>query len=292
MLGLAILLCVAIVINYNEYPVTAILFDGSTGVFKRVSPPAILPYPSQKSKVWLAFHQKRMSTPRIGYTIRTRDREYFQKWRITYWFALTMFGAEPVPLYPDADLDKLCPTLDGILLTGGGDVHPKFFGQEIAGTQMDSVHVEADVLELAIARRAAASGKPLMGICRGIQVINVALGGSLHQHIEGHAQRTNSFGGPPTQHQVQIAPGSLLARTLHNLPSILANTYHHQAVDEQNIAPGLQIVARAPDGIVEALELPTHPFFLGVQWHPERMFELPTEHRNLFKALVQAARQA
>jgi len=231
-------------------------------------------------------------TPRIGYTIRTRSREYFLKWRINYWFALTLVGAEPVPIYPDMALDEICPTLDGLLLTGGGDVHPRFFGQEIAGTQMDSVHEEADVMEIELVQRAAASGKPLMGICRGIQVINVALGGALHQHIDGHAQAVNSFDGPPTQHLVQVQQGSLLARTLGVSTSILTNTYHHQAVDENALGPGLHISARAADGIVEALELPGHPFFLGVQWHPERLFELPVEHRNLFQALVRAAGRA
>jgi putative glutamine amidotransferase len=230
-----------------------------------------------------------MASPRIGYTFKNRNREYFLKWRTSYWYALAMAGGEPVPIYPDDDLNALCPTLDGVLLTGGGDVHPRFFGQEIAGTQMDSVNEALDELELTIARRAAAAGKPLLGICRGIQVINIALGGGLIQHIEGHAQVANTFDGPPTQHVVHIEPDSLLARTLANGSAALVNTYHHQAVPEDDLAPGLRVTARAEDGVVEALELAGHPFYLGVQWHPERLYELGAEQRNLFRALIAAA---
>jgi len=230
-----------------------------------------------------------MTAPRIGYTFNDRSREYFIKWRTTYWFAITMFGGEPVPIYPDDDLDALCATLDGVILAGGGDVHPRRFGQEPNGTLMESVHEARDDLEIAIARRAAASNKPLLGICRGIQVMNIALGGGLIQHIDGHAQVANTFEGPPTQHSVRIAPGSLLARTLANGLTATVNTYHHQAVPEDDLAPGLRATAWAEDGVVEALELDGHPFFLGVQWHPERLYELGPEQRNLFRALIAAA---
>ena len=230
-----------------------------------------------------------MNSPRIGYTFKDRSRDYFLKWRTTYWYAIVMAGGEPVPIYPGDDLDALCPTLDGVILTGGGDVHPRFFGQENQGTQMDSVHEARDELELAIARRAAAAGKPLLGICRGIQVMNIALGGGLIQHIEGHAQVANTFDGPPTQHQVRLQPGSLLARTLAHGPTAMVNTYHHQAVPADNLGAGLQATAWAEDGVVEALELAGHPFYLGVQWHPERLYELGPEQRKLFAALITAA---
>ncbi len=229
-------------------------------------------------------------TPRIGYTFKNRTREFFLKWRTTYWYAIVMAGGEPVPIYPGDDLDALCPALDGVVLTGGGDVHPRHFGQEPDGTQMDSVHEGRDELELAIARRAAASGKPLLGICRGIQVMNIALGGGLIQHIEGHAQVANTFEGPPTQHAVCIEPDSLLARTLDNGATATVNTYHHQAVPADDLAPGLRATAWAEDGVIEALEMPGHPFYIGVQWHPERLYELGPEQRNLFRALVAAAK--
>jgi putative glutamine amidotransferase len=231
-----------------------------------------------------------MTTPRIGYTARERNREYFLKWRTAYWYAIAMFGGDPVPIYPDDDLDALCPTLDGVILTGGGDVHPRRFGQEPAGTKMESIHEEQDEQELAVARRAAAAGKPLLGICRGIQVMNVALGGGLIQHVEGHAQVINSFDGPPTQHAIRVEEGSLLARTLQNGASNVVNTYHHQVVAADDIAPGLRATAWAEDGMVEALEMPGHPYYIGVQWHPERMYEIGPEHRNLFRALIEAAK--
>ncbi len=231
-----------------------------------------------------------MTTPRIGYTFKNRTREFFLKWRTTYWYAIVMAGGEPVPVYPDSNLDTLCPTLDGVILTGGGDVHPRRFGQEPDGTLMDSVQEARDELELAIARRAAETGKPLLGICRGIQVMNIALGGGLIQHIEGHAQVANTFEGPPTQHPVQVAPDSLLARTLRVNPGAVVNTYHHQAVPADNLAPGLRATAWAEDGTVEALEMPDHPYYIGVQWHPERLYELGPEQRNLFTALIASAK--
>ena len=230
-----------------------------------------------------------MPTPRIGYTFRTRKREYFLKWQKDYWFAIALFGGEPVPIYPDDDLDALLPTLDGVILTGGGDVHPRFFGQENRGTQMDTVDEARDAMELAVARYAAEHGLPLLGVCRGIQVMNIALGGGLIQHIEGHAQVANTFDGPPTRHPVRVEPGSLLARTLNVNPGLMVNTYHHQAVPGDDLGAGLKVVAWADDGVVEGLEMPGHPYFVGVQWHPERLYELGPEHRRLFHALIEAA---
>jgi putative glutamine amidotransferase len=227
--------------------------------------------------------------PRIGYTFKNRTREFFLKWQRDYWFAIVMNGGDPVPIYPDDDLDALLPTLDGIILTGGGDVHPRFFGEENRGTQMDTVDEARDAMELAVARWAAEQGTPLLGICRGIQVMNIALGGGLIQHIEGHAQVANTFDGPPTQHAVRVAPDSLLARTLGVNPGLMVNTYHHQAVPAEALGAGLRTVAWAEDGVVEGLELPGHPFFLGVQWHPERLYELGPEHHRLFQRLLDAA---
>ncbi len=230
-----------------------------------------------------------MSAPRIGYTSKLRSRKFFLDWQKEYWFAITMMGGEPVPIYPDSDLDELYANLDGVILTGGGDVHPRFFGEEINGTQVDTIHEARDEMELAVARRAAASGKPLLGICRGIQVMNIALGGSLIQHIEGHAQVANSFDGEPTQHLVRLDVESQLARVLDVNPATRVNTYHHQAVPEDALGAGLRVAAWAEDGVVEALELPGHPFYIGVQWHPERLYELGPEHRNLFRALIETA---
>ena len=227
--------------------------------------------------------------PRIGYTNKQRGRDYFLQWQKDYWYAIVMYGGEPVPIYPDDDLDALLPTLDGLILTGGGDVHPRFFGQENQGTQMDTVDEARDAMELAAARYAAEHGLPLLGVCRGIQVMNIALGGGLIQHIEGHAQVANTFDGPPTQHPVRVAPDSLLARTLRVTPGLMVNTYHHQAAPADALGAGLRVSAWAGDGVVEGLELPGHPFFVGVQWHPERMYELGPEHRHLFRALLDAA---
>jgi len=231
-----------------------------------------------------------MTSPRIGYTFRKREREYFLKWRKDYWYAIVMFGGDPVPIYPDDDLDALLPALDGVILTGGGDVHPRFFGEVNRGTQMDTVDEARDRMELRLAREAVARGLPSLGICRGIQVMNIALGGGLIQHIEGHAQVANTFDGPPMQHLVRVEPDSLLARALDVNPSLMVNTYHHQAVPADALGEGLRAVAWAEDGVIEGLEHLDHPFFVGVQWHPERLYELDEAHRGLFRALIHAAR--
>jgi putative glutamine amidotransferase len=147
-------------------------------------------------------------------------------------------------------------------------------------------------VEMALAREAVTGGKPLLAICRGHQLLNVALGGTLWEDIETRmpgARRHNYYQSHPRDmlaHNVTVAPGSLLSRQL-GCDSIAVNSLHHQGV--RKLAPGLRAVARAEDGLVEASEVIDHPFALSVQWHPENLLTVEPRMRRLFEGLVEAA---
>ena len=170
--------------------------------------------------------------------------------------------------------------LDGLLLTGGDDVDASLYGEEnfpFNGCFTE----ERDLFEMALCREAVAQKKPVLGICRGIQLLNVSMGGTLFQDIAKqnpgktllmHAQKTPSYSAV---HEAIVAPGSRVARALSAAPGdrIRVNSFHHQAV--KDAAPGFTVSASATDGIIEAIEpsgRDAHPFTVGVQWHPERMW--------------------
>lgn len=194
----------------------------------------------------------------------------------------------PLGLSPDT-LRGLYRRLDGLLLAGGGDVDPGRYGADphpaVAGVDADR-----DETELALARWAAAERKPLFGICRGPQVLNVALGGTLYRDISEHpgADRHTFWPNLPRDlrpHPVRIEEDSILARLVGE-PVITVNSLHHQAC--RQLGAGLRTVAVAPDGLIEAIEVAGHPFALAVQWHPECLPDAP-EMQRLFAGFVQAA---
>lgn len=178
-------------------------------------------------------------------------------------------------------------TADALLLTGGGDIDPARYG-ETPDRDLGSVDPERDAFELELYRAFREAGKPVLGVCRGVQLINTAHGGTLHQHLPSvsatwqHDQQ--DLRGMPF-HEVQLEPGSALARAF-GATTVRTNSYHHQAVDK--VGAGLKAVARAGDGIVEALEAESGSFVLGVQWHPEMSFRYASEQRAPFDALLEA----
>lgn len=197
----------------------------------------------------------------------------------------------PAGLAPSA-LRAICDRVDGVLLAGGGDVDPACYGAP-PHPGVVGVDRERDAAELTLARWAVEEGRPLFGICRGAQVLNVALGGSLYADVADHpgAERHAYSPGLPADlrpHAVRVAPGSRLAQVL-GAPLLLVNSLHHQAC--RAVAPALRGVAHAPDGLVEAVEAPAHPFALAVQWHPECLPTVPAMQR-LFAAFVSAAGRA
>jgi putative glutamine amidotransferase len=186
------------------------------------------------------------------------------------------------------EIQELRKHLDGILFTGGGDVDPVLFNGK-PHDQVYGIIPERDGTEINLVRLAAESSWPFLGICRGIQVINVALGGTLYTHIEDQlagALKHDYEERDLLVHPVEIEPRSRLARIL-GLPVVQTNSLHHQGIER--VAPGLEVVGQTSDGLVEAVELRGHRFGISVQWHPEWLQD-KKEMRALFEALVEAAR--
>jgi putative glutamine amidotransferase len=201
---------------------------------------------------------------------------------LTYMRAVELAGGVPVVLPPlENGLETLLDRLDGICLSGGPDLDPVAYGAR-AHELLGPTEPALDRFELQLARAADAAGLPLLGICRGAQALNVARGGTLHQHVEGHRQ--TELATQPV-HAVRIAPRSRVSRVL-GTRATQVNSFHHQAVHE--LGHGLVASAWAPDGTIEAIEDRRHPFLLAVQWHAETLVEAPGQ-LALFRALVEAA---
>ena len=196
---------------------------------------------------------------------------------MTYLRTLAAAGAMPVVLPPLGDAAALLDRLDGICLSGGPDLDPDAYGARSRHPELGPTEPSLDAFELALARAALARGIPLLGVCRGAQALNVACGGTLHQHLPGHRQ---AEAASQATHGVRVQGGTRLARLL-GAGAQAVNSFHHQAVD--GLGRGLRAVAHAPDGTIEAIE--GDGFVLGVQWHAET---LPA-HACLFEALVRAA---
>lgn len=199
-----------------------------------------------------------------------------------YLEALASQGLAYVLLPPQdpETLERILPHLDGLLLPGGGDVDPQRYGEE-PHPRLGEVSPERDEHELFLARYAREKGLPTLGICRGIQVMNVAMGGTLYQDLEAQGfreiQHAEKSPPPALAHGMKLVAESPLARLFP--PSFRVNSYHHQGI--KDLGEGLKPIALAPDGLVEAVALDGHPLFLGVQWHPE----LIKEHWPLFGLL-------
>ncbi len=237
-----------------------------------------------------------MPTPLIGVTTsvtvdRAPERAYVNA---TYLRAVQGAGAVPVLLPPHLEaraVDDLWRRLDGVLLTGGGDIDPARFGEARHPT-VSEVAPARDGLEIEVVERALHDGVPILAVCRGIQVLNVALGGSLHQDIASdvpgalsHAQEEPR--DQPT-HGVSVRGETLTAKVLGAL-DLSVNSMHHQAI--KRLGRGLAEVGWAPDGVIEAVEMPaTATVVLGVQWHPEELVGRDPAARRLFSTLVDAAR--
>ncbi|HEY8424904.1 MAG TPA: gamma-glutamyl-gamma-aminobutyrate hydrolase family protein [Limnochordales bacterium] len=212
-----------------------------------------------------------------------------------YVSAVEKAGGAPlvIPLVEDSRLaESYLDVLDGLLLAGGGDVDPAHFGED-PSPHLGSVDPERDAVELALARRALELDLPILGICRGMQVLNVAAGGSLYQDIGTqvpHAiQHRQSAPRWYPLHEVRLEPESLVGR-IFQVESVRVNSFHHQAV--RTVAPSFRVAAKSRDAVIEAVESRAHAFAVGVQWHPECMVERYPVQRLLFAAFVKAARAA
>jgi gamma-glutamyl-gamma-aminobutyrate hydrolase PuuD len=184
----------------------------------------------------------------------------------------------------DAAADEVIDRIDGLVLTGGADVDPARYG-ELPAERTSGPRVQRDEWEIALTRAALRRDLPLLAICRGLQVLNVVLGGTLHQHLpdltghEGHQPGPGVFGAV----DVNIEPGTRTAELIG--PRVRVSCHHHQAL--ARLAPGLKVAGRAADGTVEAVEVPGRSFALGVQWHPEEN----SQDDRLFAALASAGQR-
>ncbi len=210
----------------------------------------------------------------------------------TYIHAVLQAGGLPLLLpftVDEATAARFLETIDGLVLTGGGDIAAEFTHED--GGPLRDVIPQRDRTEFTLVRLAIAHGIPFLAICRGVQVLNVALGGRLYVHLP--EQLPDLVHDAPRDqrdrpvHTVRLEPHSRLAQLL-GTTALAVNSLHHQGLRE--VAPGLRAVGWAEDGLVEAVEVQDHPFGLGVQWHPELLLEHDPRMARLFEALVAQAR--
>jgi putative glutamine amidotransferase len=244
-----------------------------------------------------------MNRPLIGVTVsEIRRKEDAQRVRhgepnqtemtlgLSYMRAVEQAGGLPIALSPLADenVDSLLEHLSGLLLTGGPDLDPAFYGAQ-PSADLGPTDRGVDSFELSLCRAADRLMLPILGICRGAQVLNVARQGTLHQHVPdlklGAVEHRQPESGDLRTHEVWVSPDSDLARATGGGP-VMVNSFHHQGVDRLGL--DLRPVAWAADGLVEAVEARNGRFVLGVQWHAETLVDEP-EQLALFERLVEAA---
>jgi len=205
-----------------------------------------------------------------------------------------ILGAGGVPVLIPSVLDaagrrSLFPRVDGILFSGGGDIHPRHLaGQPRASAE--EVDDARDVLELDLLSMSTSAGKPFLGICRGCQLVNVGLGGTLYTDLPDEPGGPINHQHPGNErsvlvHRVALEGGTRVSEVMDQV-DLTVNSHHHQGL--KDLAPGVRASGWAEDGLVEAIEIPDHPFGLAVQWHPEWLTDQQST-RNLFRRFVEAA---
>ncbi|HIE26020.1 TPA: gamma-glutamyl-gamma-aminobutyrate hydrolase family protein [Candidatus Poribacteria bacterium] len=211
-----------------------------------------------------------------------------------YISAIEHAGGAPVvlPIVEDEEcISGFIDIIDGLLLSGGGDIDPSFFNEEPISA-LGSIDPNRDSVEMLLSKAALEQDLPVLAICRGIQVLNVAAGGTLYQDISQHSKETlkhrQSAPGWHASHTIQMEPGSLISEIFGKRTGRV-NSFHHQAV--RDAADGFYVSARSNDGIIEAIESREYRFMLGVQFHPEMMFQHHPEAANIFAAFVKACQR-
>ena len=240
-----------------------------------------------------------MTAPRIAVSGVVRDWHNARRAGVNAAYVSAVAAAGGIPLIlsqliGDAGVARALEGCDGLLLTGGEDVDPAHYG-EAPSQALGAVDRDRDRFELALFAAARAARLPVLGICRGIQLINVALGGTLYQDLP--SERPGSIDHDPRMpraartHHVRLAPGSRAARAL-GVDRLVPNSFHHQAI--RDLGPALIATGWSDDGVIEAVEgRPGDPWLLAVQWHPEEMHEdVTAPERGLFRAVVEEARKA
>ena len=179
---------------------------------------------------------------------------------------------------------ELVARFDGVIIQGGGDIDPNRYGQKPRSNAIYGISLEHDELEIAVIRAAIELDKPVLAICRGIQILNVALGGTLHQHLADVL--TDGESHWDKYHEINLEPNSRVAKAMKTVAPKQSHSFHHQAIDK--LAPGLVVTGRAPDQTIEAVELNAKKWIVGVQWHPEDDADTEPDQQNLFSGFVDA----
>lgn len=243
-----------------------------------------------------------MGAPIVGITVYHLPAGRIQPWvggafavQDTYVAALARAGARsvllPFPTPDAADLDGI----EGLLLVGGGDLDPARWGAE-PHPRTYGVDPMRDEHELGLLRTAIANGVPTLAVCRGLQVLNVAMGGTLDQHLPDRgdviAHGDTTAGAGASTHPVEVVAGTRLAATVGDVRIEACASEHHQGIER--LGEGLMVSARSADGVIEAVEpiSPSDPWLMGVQWHPERTAAVDHHHQDLFDGLVAAGRRS
>ncbi|MFL5642333.1 MAG: gamma-glutamyl-gamma-aminobutyrate hydrolase family protein [Chloroflexota bacterium] len=239
--------------------------------------------------------------PRVVVTVavaaRQPEPDVSERRNALYAAAVSRHGGTPIVLdatSTSGERAEAFGTMDGLLISGGADLHPERYGRADRGST--TVEIDRDALEAEAWEVAQSRSRPVLGICRGFQAINVFSGGTLLQHVDGH-QGPRWGKGPALVHPLRVAPGTRLARILFPTNSrggvLRVNSYHHQAVRAQDLAPGLvaNAWASSPAGdLVEGLEAADGRFVFALQCHPERQESTPPAFERLFSVFVDAAR--
>jgi putative glutamine amidotransferase len=232
--------------------------------------------------------------PVVGITLGDGERPGYHSMREDYVRSVERAEAVPVvlPALRPEDAAALLGRLDGLVLSGGIDVDPALYGQD-PHPKLGRVDRRRDEFELALTREALARDLPLLAICRGHQVLNVATGGSLVQDIPSELKGAVTHDAPGRRtrcsHSVEVTPGSRLGEILGE-GTLSVNSFHHQAIDA--LGKGLVVSARSQDGVIEGVERPGSAFVIGVQWHPESFWSEQRSFQGLFDAHVLACRAA
>lgn len=228
--------------------------------------------------------------PRIGITTYGAAATGRYNLPAEYVHAVTRAGGIPLLLpHAPADPSAVMGCVDGLILSGGGDIAASCYG----GAANDFnylIDAERDSNELALAKAALGKDLPVLAICRGLQIINILHGGTLHEHLPDVVGEDVLHRAPPREpvaHTITIEPDSRLANVL-GTSDCAPMSWHHQAIN--HLGEGLEVVGRAPDGVIEAVDLPAQSWFIGVQWHPEITAAEDAQQQQLFDALVSAAK--
>jgi putative glutamine amidotransferase len=227
-----------------------------------------------------------MKRPIIGVTTTIEDSRWFTI-NNTYLDAIYKAGGLAVILPYTTEEEKFeeyADTFDGFLFTGGVDIDPKYYGEE-KDPKVEEICPERDAFEEQLFGKCYPTNKPILGICRGEQVINVFLGGTLHQHIDGHVQKEHR---EVRTHGVNLVEGGYLHQLL-NKDKLMVNSFHHQCVKQ--LADGLVADAYNEEGYLEAFYAKEHPFCVCVQWHPESYHRLDETSSKIFDAFIDACKK-